>query len=133
MTIKDQIYYPEELKTNDHIEKKKDRKQRRTPQKIFNLRREDILSYIIVKFDEIGDPIYSEELAEYFNLSIKRINEYLLELEKINFVKRSKKTCPMPIYPTSEGRESHYRKALELFPERIRPKIEQQLMLRNNR
>ena len=133
MTIKNQINYPEELKTNDHIEKKKEGKNRKKPQKIFSLRREDILSYIIIKYDETSDPIYSEELGKYFNLSIKRINEYLLELEKINFVKRSKKVCPMPIYPTSEGRESHYRKALELFPERIRPKIEQQLMLRNNR
>ena len=125
MTIKNQIYYSEELKTNDHIEKKKDRDQRRKPRKIFNLRREDIFSYIVVRYNETSDPIYSEELGKYYNLSVKQIDGYILKLENIGLVERPKNTCPMPIYPTSEGREKYYKNLLKLFPRNVQPKIKQ--------
>ncbi len=56
---------------------------------IFEMEIGNIYSYIIKKVDDTGKPIEPIELVKYFNLNIKQIEGYMLELEDMNLIIRS--------------------------------------------
>lgn len=95
----------------------------KTRGKKLKLKRDDIYSYIIKRYDDTSDSIYPRELAKYFKLTIKQIDNYILKLEEENLVRRLKDTCPQPILPTFQGRKNYYDKILTLFPHCIQRQI----------
>ncbi|KKK71158.1 hypothetical protein LCGC14_2916740 [marine sediment metagenome] len=90
---------------------------------IFEMEIGNIYSYIIKKVDDTGKPIEPIELVKYFNLNIKQIEGYMLELEDMNLIIRSKDIHPQTIFPTEEGRKIYYDKILSLIPNRFQKQI----------
>ena len=124
MTIENKIHHIEIIKTEDKVVNKKKTNKPEKPPKIFSLKKYDVFSYVLKKYDDTGEPTYSNELAEYFKLTVKRIDEYLEELEDKGLLWRPKENCPQPNFPTSEGRDGFYNKIITLFPRCCRSQIQ---------